>query len=59
MRDYFYPTGAIATRRKKSGSALLSPDKHKTILERRRFLPSFRDWLMASRGLALQLDRLS
>jgi hypothetical protein len=31
---------------KKSGSALISPDKHKTLQERRRFLPSFLEWLM-------------
>jgi hypothetical protein len=32
---------------KKSGSALISPDKHKTLQERRRFLPSFLEWLDA------------
>jgi hypothetical protein len=32
--------------KKKSGSALLSPDKHKTVPKGRRFLPSFWKWLM-------------
>ncbi|WP_176699620.1 hypothetical protein [Neobacillus massiliamazoniensis] len=42
--------------KKKSGSALLSPDKHKTVPKGRRFLPSFWKWLMTPRG-ALELDK--
>jgi hypothetical protein len=41
---------------KKSGSALPTPDKHKSSLTERRPLPFWEDWLVTSRGEALELD---
>jgi hypothetical protein len=41
---------------KKSASAMLTPDKQKTIITKRRFLPFWKDWLVTSRGQALELD---
>jgi hypothetical protein len=41
---------------KKSASALLTPDKHKMILPERRSLPFWENWLVTSRGQALELD---
>jgi hypothetical protein len=35
---------------KKSISALVSPDRHKTLPKRRRFFPSFWEWLMTRRA---------
>jgi hypothetical protein len=40
----------VVRTKNKSASALISPDKHKTIRNRRCFLPSIPDWLMTSRG---------
>ncbi len=41
---------------KKSGGRLLSPDKHKTLQDRRRSLPSILEWLM-TRGASARSCR--
>ena len=41
---------AVAPHKNKSASALISPDKHKTQMNRRRSLSSIHLWLMTSRG---------